>query len=239
MVRKVDVRKHDRTLPSGEIITVRKHKRSVPFDMDKFEPLSEKWAENFIEKRYRETHPDAINKCKVCFLYPNPFWVKHPERYDVFKLDCEDAPEYPKIPAQAYPNQVIKVKGKYYLGNKHGVFRRIFPPKVKPDEPKFTKPLTKKEEVLKRYDYKIEHGQKLNQQQISKLPSDLKVKYRNRQRDILDILEKSKRGDPITNEELRKLPMDLQTKVINEIGFRKKQENIRETFKKAGVAYKY
>lgn len=231
MVRKVDVKGHK--VHRGDTVYWRsKHKRRVPFQMDKFEPLSEKWAERFIEKRFRETHPDAVSRAKVCFFYPNRFWARHPDRYDVFKLDCPDAPEYDKIPKQAYPNQIIRVGYKYYLGNVHGRFERIFPPKVHEEEEDLEKPMTKKEVKIKKIEHKISRGEKISKKDYEKLPGNLKKKYKKRQKHIDNIIEKNRKGENITHDEIRKLPVDLQTKVINDYFFRKKQENVKNLIQK-------
>ena len=128
MVRKVDVREHVRTLPSGKETTVKKHKRGLPFSSD-LDPIGDKWAQAFIKKRMTETHPDAINTSRIVFLHPNKLWAQHPERYDVYRLDCDGVPEYKKVPEKGWPYQLIKTKGKFYVCDKNGVFKRHFPPK--------------------------------------------------------------------------------------------------------------
>lgn len=128
MPRKVNVRTHDRTLQNGKTISVKKHKRTIPFS-DNFDVLSEKWAQKFNEKRLSTTHPDAVNTSRVVFIKPVKIWAKHPEKYDVFRLDSDNVPEYNTIPKAGYPHQIVKVKGKYYVANDNGKFKRYFPPR--------------------------------------------------------------------------------------------------------------
>ena len=128
MGRTTSVKEHEREYPSGKVATVRKHNREVPFDPKKFEPLDQKWAQSFIKKRHHETHPDTLNTSRIVFAYPNKLWAENPEKYDVFNLDCDQVPEYNSVPKKALPNQIIKVKGKFYYGTLDGSFKRGFPP---------------------------------------------------------------------------------------------------------------
>ncbi|MHA1488551.1 MAG: Rho termination factor N-terminal domain-containing protein [Promethearchaeota archaeon] len=128
MVRKINVREHVRKLPNGKITTVKKHKRGLPFSSD-LDTITDKWAQAFIKKRMTETHPDAVNTSRIVFLYPNKLWAKHPDKYDVYRLDCDGVPEYKNVPKDGWPLQLIKVKGKFYVADKNGKFKRHFPPK--------------------------------------------------------------------------------------------------------------
>ncbi len=128
MVRKYNVRKHDLHLPDGRVVERRKHKKSYP-NQDRFEPLSDNWAEAFNKKRLTETHPDSLKTARVVFIKPVKIWAKRPDKFDVFRLDCDQVPEYGKIPAAGWPYQIIKVKGKYYVANDNGKFNRYFPPR--------------------------------------------------------------------------------------------------------------
>lgn len=130
MFRKTDVSKHERTYKSGKTGSVSAHKRKIYYDPDKFEPLSDKWAKEFIKKRAYSTHPDTLNTSRIVFLYPNNLWAENPEKYDIYGLDCKEIPEYDKVPAWAFPYQIIKVKEKYYLGTDKGRFQRTFPPRA-------------------------------------------------------------------------------------------------------------
>ena len=131
MVRTTDVRKHDRTLPSGKTVSISKHKRKIPFDEKKFEPVSDGWAKEMKQIHFDKTHPDALNDAQITFVHGNMLWAMNPNKYDVLGLDAKNVPKYEKKPKKCYPNQIINVKGKFYQGNKHGHFARTFPPKIK------------------------------------------------------------------------------------------------------------
>lgn len=129
MVRKVNVRGHVRELSDGRETSVKPHKRSVPFSSN-LDTLSEKWALAFIKKRMSDTFPDGKSTSRIVFLYPNQLWAQHPDKYDVYRLDCDEVPEYKKVPEKGWPHQLIKVKGKFYIADdKNGKFKRHFPPK--------------------------------------------------------------------------------------------------------------
>ena len=128
MPRKTDVREHEMHLSDGRVVIRHKHKRTIPFS-DNFNVLSEKWAQKFNEKRLSTTHPDAVKTSRVVFIKPVKIWAKHPEKYDVFRLDSDNVPKYDTIPKAGWPHQIVKVKGKFYVANENGVFKRYFPPK--------------------------------------------------------------------------------------------------------------
>lgn len=115
-------------LQDGRVVSRKAHKRSYP-KTENFDPLSDKWAEAFNKKRLRDSHPDVINTSRVVFIKPVNIWAKHPDKYDVYRLDCDSVPLYDKIPKHGWPFQIVKVKGKFYVANDNGIFRRYFPPK--------------------------------------------------------------------------------------------------------------
>jgi len=156
MVRKTWVDPFDRTYPSGKTVRVKGKRgkgfaRKVPFDPKKFEPLSDEWAKEFIEKRLYEKHPDTLNTSRVVFLHPNPIWAENTDRFDVLYLDTDNIPEYNIVPEEAYPDQIIKVKGKFYIGNFDGKFERGFPPKLEKSNPNNPNNPSEQEKAMKKF----------------------------------------------------------------------------------------
>ena len=148
----------DRLLPSGEKTHVKPFNREIA-DNPKLEVLNDEWAEKFIKDDLQRTHPDYVNVAKTVFVKPNILWAQNRAKFDVLGLDCTDVPEYPKVPETGLTNQIIKVKGKYYVCNKNGIYRRHFPPEIE----NLKNQAIKETKAKYNEDYKKEYGKSLSQ----------------------------------------------------------------------------
>lgn len=122
----VDVRKY-RRFRNGQWEDVRKHERHqtiIDVGYDARQKISKgKAMKLFGSKDSRAKTVDQQKETEIVYAVPNERWADTMNRSDVLGIDGKKPPKVDKLSSFAYPNQIVKYKGKIYIGDNSNRFK--------------------------------------------------------------------------------------------------------------------